>query len=83
MNRILRHSFEFVLVALVLIAAIIGLSFVSGYSQRLGIIALVTLFYVLVGIWHHHEEKNLHIKQVLEHFGIGVLLFVVLAALYR
>lgn len=83
MNKMLRHSFEFILVALVLIAAIVGLSFVSDYSQRLGLIALVTLFYVVVGIWHHHEEKNLHIKQILEHFGIGVLLFVVLAALYR
>ena len=83
MNKILRHGFEFIMVAAVLVAAIIGLTFIKDYSQRVGLIALITLFYVVVGIWHHHEEKNLHIKQVLEHLGIGVLLFVVLSALYR
>ena len=83
MSKMFRHSFEFLLVAFVLIAAVIGLSFVSNYSQRVGLIAFLTLFYVVVGIWHHHEDKNLHIKQVLEHLGVGLLIFVVLAAVYR
>ena len=83
MKSNLRHSFEFILIAGVLVAAVVGLTFINDYSQRLGLIALITLFYVVVGIWHHHEEKNLHIKQVLEHFAIGALLFVVLAAVSR
>ncbi|HSX58233.1 MAG TPA: hypothetical protein VLE47_03135 [Candidatus Saccharimonadales bacterium] len=79
----LRHSFEFFLVAFVLIAALFFLSFTRDYQMRLATIALLTLFYVVVGILHHYEEKNLHIKQILEHFAIGAIIFVVLAALFR
>lgn len=83
MNNLLRHGFEYLLIAIVLMAAIVGLSLVRDYTTRLGLITLLTLFYVIAGIWHHHEEKNLHFKQVLEHLAVGFLIFVVLAALYR
>lgn len=83
MNKWLRHSFEYFLISAVIIALVVGLSFVKDYKVRLGLIALATLFYVIAGIWHHHEEKNLHFKQVLEYFAVGSLLFIVLSALYR
>lgn len=83
MRNFVKHSFEFILTGFVLISAVVGLNFVDDPSLRLGLIAGLTLFYVLVGIIHHFEEKNLHIKQVLEHLAIGLLLFVVLAGLYR
>lgn len=83
MKQPLRHSFEFILITIVLVAVVVGLSFIDEYSQRLALIGLAMLFYVVAGVWHHYEEKNLHIKQVLEHLGIAALLFVVLAALYR
>lgn len=83
MKSRLRHSFEYILIAAVLIAGMVGLTAISDYSLRLGLIGLLAVFYVVVGIWHHHEEKNLHFKQVLEHLGIGVLIFVVLAAVSR
>lgn len=83
MKRTIQHSFEFILVGGVVLSAVVGLSFIKDYSLRIALIAALTLFYVVVGLWHHHEEKNLHIKQVLEHFAIGLLLFVVLAAFYN
>lgn len=83
MNRILRHGFEYFLIALVLLSGVLGITFIKDYSLRLGLIVTLTLFYVVAGIWHHHEEKNLHFKQVLEHLAIGVLLLVVLIALHR
>ncbi len=83
MKKTLRHSFEFLLVGGVLLAAVLGLSFVDDYTVRLGLIGSITLFYVIVGVWHHYDEKNLHIKQVLEHFAIGAIIFVVLVALFR
>ncbi len=79
----LRHSFEFILVGAVLVAGLVILSFIRDYQMRLGIIVLLTLFYVVVGILHHWEEKNLSLKQILEHFAIGAIIFVVLAALFR
>ncbi len=83
MKQTIRHSFEFILIAVVLVFGLVVLNFVDSYQTRLGIIALLTLFYVVAGVWHHWEEKILHIKQVLEHFGIAALIFVVLSALYR
>lgn len=83
MKQPLKHGFEFILIGSILFVAVIGLSFIKDSSLRIGLIGAISLFYVIAGIWHHYEEKNLHRKQVLEHFAMGALLFVVLAALFR
>jgi hypothetical protein len=83
MKSFFRHGFEFLLIGFVLIFGIVLLNFVKDYSLRLALIAALALFYVGAGIWHHWEERNLHIKQVLEHLAIGLLIFSVLAAIFR
>ncbi|HEY4694906.1 MAG TPA: hypothetical protein VIH52_03010 [Candidatus Nanoarchaeia archaeon] len=83
MKSFLRHSFEFILVFAVIIAAIGLLEVFHESSTRLIIISLLSVFYVAVGVFHHWEEKNLKLTQVLEHLAIGFFIFLILQALYQ
>lgn len=79
----LRHSFEHIFVLVILLLAIFLLNFFKGFYLRLAVIAILSIFYVAVGIIHHYEEKNLKLSQILEYSAIGALMFVVLFSLYH
>lgn len=79
----LKHSFEFTLVLVILVVALILLEIFRVPFVRFFIISSMSFLYVVYGIVHHWEEKNLRFSQVLEHLAIGFLLFVILAGLYN
>ena len=79
---LLGHGFEQILVVIILILAIFLLEFFHDSNTRLFIKAALSFLYIAVGVLHHYEEKNLKPSQILEHTAIGVLMFVILSALY-
>ena len=79
----LRHSFEFLLVFAVLIVALILLEIFRNTWSRLLIIVFVSIFYVVIGVFHHWEEKNLTWKVFAEHLAIGIMMFLVLQGIYK
>ena len=79
----LKHSFEFLLVIIILAVAVSLLGIFNDSVVRFWIICVLAFFYVIFGIWHHWEERNLNLNQILEHAAIGLLIFVVLYSLYR
>ena len=79
----LGHSFEFLLVFVVLIGGIILLELFRDSFLRLEIISFLAVFYIAVGVFHHWEEKNLNFTQVLEHLAIGFFIFLILQAIYK
>ncbi len=79
----LRHIFEFALIFLVLIVSISLMEFFRNTWIRLAIITFTSIFYVGAGIFHHWEEKNLNSKQVFEYLALGLLMFLILQAVYK
>lgn len=82
MKHGMRYSFELFLVATIFLATIVLLEIFKTTPVRLLIITFLTLFYIVFGIYHHFEERNLKVYQVLEYAAIGILIFVVLTSLY-
>ncbi len=80
---LLAHGFEQVLVVVILLAAIFLLEFFHEANTRLVIKTSLSLLYIVVGVLHHFEEKNLKPSQILEHSAIGVIMFVILSAIYK
>jgi len=78
----LSHAFEQILVVIIFILAIFLLEFFVERNLRLVVIALLSFLYIVIGVWHHYEEKNLKISQILEHSAIGAIIFIILATYY-
>ncbi len=78
----LGHGFEYILIVVTILSAIFLLEFFKDSVIRLWIKSALVVFYLVVGTFHHYEEKNLKPTQVLEYAAIGVLMFVILSALY-
>lgn len=79
----LRKSFEFILVFFVIITSIFLLEYFKSAQIRVGIITCLTSFYIVSGVVYHYEQKNLKITQVFEYFAIGIMMFIILSAIYR
>lgn len=78
----LGHSFEQILVVVILLLAIFLLEFFHDSNIRLLIKAALSFLYITVGVLHHFEEKNLKPSQILEYSAIAAIMFVILSALY-
>lgn len=73
-EHILQYAFLFV-------AFVFALAFlfqVREFFWRLVGVAALSVFYLVFGIWHHTEEKNLTSKHVLEYLLVAAIIFVVL-----
>lgn len=79
----LGHSFEYLLIFIILISAIFLLEFFHDSNTRLVIKTSLSLLYIAIGVFHHFEEKNLKPSQILEHTAIGAIVFVILSAIYQ
>lgn len=79
----LRKSFEFLLVFFILFLSIVLLEYFKSSQIRFGIITCVSSFYIVAGVLYHYEQKNLKITRVLEYLAVGVIMFIILSAVYR
>lgn len=79
----LRKAFEFLLVFFILISSIILLEYFKSSQIRFGIITGVSSVYIVAGVIYHYEQKNLKVTQVLEYLAIGLMMFIILSAIYR
>lgn len=82
-KNFLKHGFEYILVFLTLGLGLVLLEFFRDPNIRLLIISFLAIFYVVVGVFHHWEKKNLKFTQVMEHAAIGFFIFIILNSLYR
>lgn len=79
---LLGHSFEQILVVIILVLAIFLLEFFHDSNIRLFIKAALSFLYIAVGVLHHFEEKNLKPSQILEYTAVSAIMFIILSKIY-
>lgn len=77
-----EHILQYALLVVVFIVSVTVLFQIYNLILKLVIITFVSFFYLLWGIWHHWEEKNLNRTHVLEYSAISGLIFVILAFVF-
>lgn len=75
----IRHSIDFLLLALILGLSLGGLVYFRfDTASQIAIIILMAILYVFWGIFHHHHDANLNGGTVLEYVAISALMSFVL-----
>mgnify|MGYP001577190286 FL=1 len=75
----IRHSLDFLLLALILGLSLGGLVYFRFDSaSQVAIIVLMAILYVFWGIFHHHHDGNLNSGTILEYIAISALMSFVL-----
>lgn len=77
------HLLQYSILITIFLVTIPLLFIVTNFYIKLGIIFGLSLIYLLVGVWHHREEKKLSRTIFLEYLAISLLIFVVLFSLFR
>lgn len=77
-----EHILQYALWVVVFVVSVILLFQIYSSLLKLTIISFVSIFYLLWGIWHHWEEKNLNRTHVLEYLAISSLIFIILAFVF-
>ncbi len=77
-----KNAFDYLLLITAGVFFIIGLNIFKG-ERLLEFIFLIifTSFYIIWGIYHHINDKTIHIKVVLEYVLIGFIVIFLLKAL--
>lgn len=73
-----EHLLQYLLLIVIFIFSIFLLIQLSSSAIKLVVIAVLSAFYLIWGIWHHREEKNLIRVHFFEYLIISVLIFTVL-----
>ncbi len=79
----LSHALQYAVLAVVFLVSIPTLFVVRQEGTRIFLIFALSLFYLVVGIWHHLEEKNLTATTLLEYLAVSLIIFVVLFSVFR
>ena len=77
-----EHLLQYGLLILAFVVFSLILFQLTNFLAKFTIICLLSGFYLLWGIWHHYEEKNLTWAHVLEFLAISVLIFAVLTFVF-
>ncbi len=77
------HALQYSILIVIFLVTIPLLIVFTDQLVRIVIISGLSLVYLIAGILHHKEEKNLNKAIVLEYLAISVLIFVVLFSLFR
>lgn len=79
MIKVLKHSFDFLLLAAILSFGLFGLFYYRHrVPTQMVISVLLGITYVFWGILHHFHKKDLHCRVVLEYIAISALVVFVL-----
>ena len=79
----LSHAVQYTILIVIFLVTIPLLFIFTDRVIRAGIIASLSLIYLLFGIFHHKEEGNITKSTLLEYLAISLLIFVVLFSLFR
>jgi len=77
-----EHILQYGLLVLATVFFISVLFQLKDFLVKLAVIILISSIYLLWGIWHHWEEKNLTSAHVLEYLVISALIFGVLVFVF-
>ena len=79
----LSHAVQYTILIVIFLVSIPLLFTFPDRVFRVGTISFLSLIYLVFGIFHHAEEKNLTKATILEYLAISLLIFVVLFSLFR
>ena len=79
----LSHAVQYTILIVIFLITIPLLYIYPDRVFRVGTITTLSLIYLVFGIFHHWEEKNLTKATVLEYLAVSLLIFVVLFSLFR
>lgn len=81
----LRHGFDFLLLALIIGLGLGGLIYFRfDTAAQVAVTILMSAFYVFWGVFHHHHDGDLTSKIVLEYLSIAALItFILIIFLLR
>lgn len=70
----MRHTVDFLLLILILGFGVSGILYFS-YDKfiQMAVTLIISALYIFWGIYHHHHDKNLTPKIVLEYTAIAIL----------
>ena len=77
-----EHILQYGLIILAFVFFISILFQLKDFLPKLIVVSFLSGVYLLWGIWHHYEEKDLTIAHVLEYLAVSVLIFTVLAFVF-
>ena len=76
------HLVQYILVIVVFVFSISILFQLESVFLRLIVIIFNSVFYLIFGIWHHIEEKNLTSKHTIEYLVVSAIVFVILYSIF-
>lgn len=82
-NHHIYHALQYSILIVIFLITIPLLLVFTEWLIRIGIIVSLSLVYLIVGIFHHKEEKSLTKTIVLEYLAISLLIFIILFSVFR
>ncbi len=84
-HHVIRHGFDFFLLILILAIGLGGLVYFRfEVASQIAVVAIMSTFYVLWGIFHHLHDHNLTGKVILEYTSMAALVtFILILFLLR
>lgn len=82
-NHHVHHLLQNSILVVIFLVTIPLLFIFTDSFTKVTIIFLLSLLYVVVGVWHHKEEKKLNRTIFLEYLAVSILIFVVLYSIFR
>lgn len=76
------HLLQYSILIVIFLVTIPLLFIFTDTFTRVSIIFVLSFLYLLVGVWHHKEEKKLNRTVFLEYLAVSALIFVVLYSLF-
>ncbi len=81
-KSLIRHSLDFLLLALILALGLGGLLFFRfEVASQIAVVAIMAVFYVFWGVLHHLRDQNLTARVVLEYIAMSALVTFILVIL--
>ena len=77
-----EHILQYGLLVLAFVFFITGIFQLKDFLPKLIVISFLSAFYLLWGIWHHYEEKDLTTAHVLEYLVFSALIFIILTFVF-
>lgn len=78
-HHVIRHSFDFFLLGLILVLGLGGLIFFRfEAASQIAVVAIMAIFYVFWGVLHHLHDRNLTARVVLEYISMSALVTFIL-----
>lgn len=78
----LEHLAQYALLIIIFIFSLFLLFQLKSPLWKLVVISFLSLFYLVFGVWHHLDEKNLSNLHVLEYLAVSAIIFVVLYSVF-